>query len=173
MLDTDDGGFLKISPNIRSSTESQIWVNAGWVLADRWAHQHMLRPSSTAIHPPVTLSHALIRALILSRHDYSNRLLGGLSEALRSTRWTVLWGHLLVSYFRNRGTAISPSKWTRVCTDFISGPWSITGCVSVLPHSAVLEWTGSLISCDGLHSGFICCWSGTPALSGIRNVGST
>ena len=45
-------------------------------------------------------------------------------------------------------------------------------CVTTY-HLPVLEWTGSSISCQALHSGFIRCWSDTPALNGIRNVGGT
>ena len=51
-------------------------------------------------------SHALVRALILSRLDYCNRLLGGALATLLDQMNSVTMAHLLASYFRNRGTTI-------------------------------------------------------------------
>ena len=56
-----------------------------------------------------------------------------------STKWTALWGHLLVSNFRNQGTAVSPSKWTLNYTGKISGPELITNCV-LPPFGAWMDW---------------------------------
>ena len=114
-------------------------------------------------------SHALVRALILSRLDYCNGLLGGASAALLNQMNGVMRASARFIPQKSRNSHITVEMNTRLHWLDIRARIDYKLCY----HLPVLEWTGSSISCQALHSGFICCWSGTPVLSGITNVGGT
>ena len=108
-------------------------------------------------------SHALVRALILSRLDYCNGHLGGASGAQLDQMKGVMRASACFILQKSRNSHITIEMNTRLHWLDIRARIDYKLCVT----------TFQCLNGQALLPGFICCWSGPPALSGIRNVGGT